>query len=53
MQKRQALGHIGIPGLDPTTEDRSCCTVERETLIGRHRDQVGRPLLQAYVVTDN
>src|SRR5215813_14706507 len=52
-QQRQTLDHIGILGLDPPTEDRSCRTVERETLIGRDRDQVVRPLLQAYVVTDN
>src|SRR6516162_5709733 len=32
-QKRQALSHIGILGLDPPTEDRSRCTVEGKTLI--------------------
>src|SRR5262249_26451932 len=52
-QKRQTLSHIGIPGLDPPTEDRCRCTIERETLIGRERYQAVRPLLQAYVVPDD
>src|SRR5215471_12108926 len=39
-QKRQALSQIGILGLDPPTEDRSRCTIEREALTGRDRNQV-------------
>jgi hypothetical protein len=53
MQKRQALTHIGILGLDPPTEDCSRCTIERETLIDRDRNQAVRPLLQAHVVADD
>src|SRR5271168_1004975 len=49
-QKRKALRHIGILGLDPPEKDRSRCTIERETLIGRDRNQAVRPLLQAHIV---
>jgi hypothetical protein len=52
-QQRYPFGHITILDRDPAAMDRSHRTPDRETLLGRHRNQLVCPLIQRYVVSDN
>jgi hypothetical protein len=51
-QETYPLRHIAIFDLDPAAIDRSLRTPERETLLGRHRNQLVYPPIQGCVVSD-
>jgi hypothetical protein len=52
-QKRYPLRHIAVPGLDPAAIDRSERTPLRESLLGRHRNQLVYPIIQISVTADD
>ena len=52
-QKRYPLEDIAILGLDPAAIDRSERSPLRESLLGRHRDQVLYKIIQVSVIAGN
>ena len=50
-QKRHSLRHITIFDLDPAAKDRSLDAPDGETLLGCHRNQLVRTLIQGCVVS--
>jgi hypothetical protein len=51
-QDRYPLCHIAILDLDPPVIDRPLRTPVRETLLSRDRNQLVRPPIQGYVISD-
>jgi hypothetical protein len=51
-QQRYPFDHIAIFCFDPSAVDRARRTPSRETLLGRDLDQLARPAIQSFVVSD-
>src|SRR5262249_43322674 len=50
-QKSHSVRHIAILGLGPAAIDRPQRTIQGETLLGRHRNQLVCPLTKGYVLS--